>query len=170
MKNGFVQKMKISASRFFLAIAVLFGSTAVSWSAEVNPSIAISVTSMKDDVDYAKRSLCKLKFSITNNAFGTIHRISAGLTGYDDRGEKLGELLSANASNRKGFSMLPIAKGSTVKGVGDASFKVNCKYLAKLKYDGIDEDDCAMRMLPENVSCSKITTLRSEVPTIKVQN
>ncbi len=135
-----------------------------------NPNIVITVTSMKDDQDYRKKSLCKLKFSITNNAFGTIHRISAKLTGYDDRGEKLDELLSANASNRRGFSLLPIAKGSTVNGVGNASFKVKCKYFAKLKYDGIDEDDCAMRMLPENVSCSKITTLRSRVPSIKMQN
>jgi hypothetical protein len=133
------------------------------------PSIIITVNSMKDDQDYRKRDLCTLKFSITNNAFGTLHLIRAKLTGFDDRGSKLDELLSATAGNSKGFSKVPIAKGSTVTGLGDASFKVKCKYFSTLKYDGIDEDDCAMRMLPENVSCSKITTLRSNINSIKIK-
>jgi hypothetical protein len=160
----------LAANQGFEGAKAKLASVKKRTNAAANPNIVITVTSMKDDQDYSKKSLCSLKFNITNNAFGTIHNISAKFTGYDDRGEKLGELLSATVSNRKGFSKLPIAKGSAVKGVGDASFKVKCKYFAKLKYDGIDEDDCAMRMLPENVSCSKITTLRSRIPTIKVQN
>ena len=131
--------------------------------------IIITINKMQDGTDFSDNSTCKLKFNITNNSYGTIHRISAKLDGWDDRGEKLDEMLSANASNSKGFSYVPIPKGNTVSNVGDATFKVNCKYLAEIKNIGIDDEDCAMKMLPENQSCSKLTVMNSNVSSIKIR-
>ena len=71
------------------------------------------------------------------------------------------------ASNLKGFSYVPISKGSTVSNVGKATFKVKCKYLAEIKYIGIADEDCAMKMLPENQSCSKFTVMKSNVKKVR---
>lgn len=131
--------------------------------------IIITINKMVDGTDFSKKSTCKLKFNITNNSYGTIHRIRAKLDGWDDRGEKLREMLSAMASNSKGFSYVPISKGNTISNVGDATFKVKCKYLAEIKYIGIADEDCAMKMLPENQSCSKFTVMNSNVSSIKIK-
>ena len=105
---------------------------------------------MHDATDFIKQSTCKFKFNITNNFYGTIHKFLAKLDTWDDRGEKFREMLSAMASNSKGFSFVPISKGSTVSNVGDATFKVTCKYLADIKYIRIADEDCSIKMLPEN--------------------
>ena len=145
------------------------GGSATGHSEEGTGKIVITITSMYDSTRLEK--LCNLKFDITNNAYGTLYRINARLTGFDDRGRKVGELLGgATASNTKGFSHIPIALGSTIKDVGDATFKEECKYLTEIKYDGIDEADCVMRMLPENDSCSEFTILKSNVPSLKIKN
>jgi hypothetical protein len=147
----------------------IMGGSATGHSEEGTGKIVITVTGM-EKTEWRKE-WCELKFDITNNAYGTLHRIDARLTGFDDRGRKVDEPLSATASNTKGLTgpRIPIALGSTIKDVGDATFKEECKYLTEIKYDGIDEADCVMRMLPENDSCSKFTTLKSNVPSLKIK-
>ena len=154
--------------RFFL-IAICIFSLSLPSIAGAN-EIIITINEMQDGTDLRKRSTCDLKFNITNNSYGTIHRIRAELDGWDDRGENLREMLRATATNIKGFSYVPISKGSTASNVGDATFKVKCKYLAEIKYMGIADEDCAMKMLPENQSCSKITVMNSNVSSIKIKN
>jgi hypothetical protein len=127
---------------------------------------------MHDDTRIEK--LCRLKFDITNNAYGTLHSIDARLTVFDDRGRRVDVdgFFSKTLSNTKHLtgSPIPIALGSTIKGVWGGTWKEECKYLAEIKFDGIDEADCVMRMLPENDSCSEFTILKSNVPSLKIKN
>ena len=112
----------------------IMGGSATGHSEEGTGKIVITVTGM-EKTEWRKE-WCELKFDITNNAYGTLYRINARLTGFDDRGRKVGELLGgATASNTKGFSHIPIALGSTIKDVGDASFEEECKYLTEIKFD-----------------------------------
>jgi hypothetical protein len=159
---------KIIQIMFVFGLVAMMGGSATGQE-EGTGKIVITVTKMEERKMRNKPG-CKIKFDITNNAYGTIHKIRAKVNAYDDRGRQVDELLSAVASNTKGFSTIPVALGSTIKGVGDATFKEECKYLTEIKFDGIDEDDCAMRMLPENDSCSKFTILKSNVPSLKIKN
>lgn len=130
--------------------------------------ITITATKMEEKTDFRGKKNCKISFSVTNNAYGTIDRLTAHLTAFDDRGREVDELLSATAGNQNRFSRKPVAKGSTVTGVGDATFKEECQYISAIRIDKIKPEDCGMRLLPENVSCSKFTTLKSDLPNLKV--
>ena len=122
----------------------------------------ITVTNMKEPDQFEKE--CKLSFDITNNGYGTLHRIIAKLTAWDDRGREVESVGGATATTSR-----PIVLGATIS-VGGAWFREECKYLTELRFDGIDEIYCAMRMLPENTSCSKLTILKSNVPSLKIKN
>jgi hypothetical protein len=144
---------------------------------EGTAEIVITVTSKEKynpfaflKIDNLKKKLCELKFDITNNAYGTLHYIDLNLTGFDDRGRKVRKYGAIPHINYKGGSRIPLVLGSTIRNVGSAKFKEECKYLTELRFDGIDEDSCVMRMLPENVSCSKFTILKSNVPSLKIKN
>ena len=136
-------------------------------------TLANSITITADQVDSGKDFMgkvqCKVKFSITNNSTGTIHRVRALLKGYDDRGREVDTVLAAAASNQKGFSYLPIPVGGSVSGVGDATFKEECQYLSAIAIKKVDEDDCAIRMMPEDLKCISIIDLKSTVPTLQVK-
>jgi uncharacterized protein len=134
---------------------------------EGTAEIVITVTSMGKSSRTEK--MCKLKFDITNNAYGTLDRIDARLTGFDDRGREV-DNSPAYASNDKGFDRIPIALGSIITGFGYVLFNEECKYLTEVKFEGIYDEHCGMRMLPENVSCSKFTILKSNVPSLKIKN
>ena len=156
----------------FFGFIVMIGGSATGQE-EGNREIVITVTSMEKSKSHYGKKGCDLKFDITNNAYGTINRIDAELTGFDDRGRKVREMMgNTTASNQLSMSSFytPIALGTTVRDIGDATFKEECKYLTEIKFDGIDNDNCVMRMLPENVSCSKFTILKSNVPSLKIKN
>jgi len=111
-----------------------------------------------------------VNFSVTNNAYGTIDLLTIQLTAYDDRGREVDELLSAQAGNQDGrMSRKPIAVGATVTGLGSATFKEECQYLAEMEIDKLRPHECGMRMLPENVQCRTFTVLKSSIPTLKIR-
>ena len=143
-------------------LIVMIGGTATGQPEEGNPEIVITVTNMKEPDQFEKE--CELSFDITNNGYGTLHTIIAWLTAWDDRGREVESVGGAAANTSR-----PIVLGATISGVEGAWFKEECKYLTELRFDGIDEIHCAMRMLPENVSCSKITILKSNVPSLKIK-
>lgn len=147
-----------------LAVAC-FSGTAIAQTDE--PSVVVTVVKMEPS-SYNKRQ-CDLEFNITNNGYGTIHRIRAHLIGYDDRGREVDEVMSATADNKSGFSYKPIAVGQTARNVGDASFKEDCEYLKEIQFDGVKDQDCAMRMLPEDASCQSFITLMSDLPNLKIR-
>ncbi len=126
--------------------------------------IVITVTIKKDSKRSAR--VCLLWFDITNNAYGTIHEISAFFTGFDDRGREIdrGGWLSTSYNGE-----YPIALGSTINDIGSVLISEECEYLAEIKLARFPDSYCAMRMLPENVSCSKITILKSNVPSLKIK-
>jgi len=133
--------------------------------------VIITLASLTDGETYDNKPTCSLEFSITNNAYGTIHKIQGELTAWDDRDTELeASGFSGSASNSGGMfsGYKKIEVGATVHNVGKATFKEKCKYFGKLKLNGIDEDDCAMRMLPEDVSCVDFTVLKSAIDAVEV--
>lgn len=135
----------------------------------VAQSIEVRIISAIDDNSSFgdKKVQCKLGFEITNNAWGTLHRISVPLGAIDDRGRGVDKLLSASAANTKLFTWIPVAKGQTVKVEGDAIFKEECKYISKVFVDGkVSDENCAIRMMPEGVSCGDIVQLTSAINSI----
>ena len=131
-------------------------------------SIDVRVTGVKDDVDYSGKSTCDLEYSITNNSMGTVHYFSVNLDAWDDRGEKIDEVLGASIDNSKGFSRVPIAVGGTFRSKMTGGFKAKCKYIGKVKFVEIKPEYCNIRMLPEDADCFKMLRIGSTVPTIKV--
>lgn len=101
--------------------------------------------------------LCDLEFNLTNNSFGTLYEISIPIDGWDDRGEKFDELLAFTMKNSNGGwgDKTPVAKSATVSFKG-GSFKGSCKWLDKIKIGKLDNDDCNIRMMPEEVNCDDI--------------
>ena len=142
-----------------------------SFAAGPAPQIDITVTSMQDKKGYGGKPQCKFKFSIHNASTGTIYGIRGELTAWDDRGRKVGELLSAAVVNSKSMmsGRTPIPVGATVKDMGDATFKEECKYIAEMKFDQIRDHYCAIRMLPEDTDCSQMVKLKSAIPQIKIR-
>lgn len=111
----------------------------------------------KVEREYYGGKLCDLEFNLTNNSFGTLYRIYINVDGWDDRGEKFDELLSFSMDNSHGGwgGKTPVAKGTTQSFKG-GSFKGSCKWLDKIKIGKLDNDDCNIRMMPEEVNCSDI--------------
>lgn len=144
----------------------------VSMATAAAQSIEIKIVSATDDQSAFgdKKVQCKLGFEITNDSWGTLHRIRVPLGATDDRGRGVDKLLSANASNTERFSWLPVAKGQTVKAKGDATFEEECRYIAKVFLDGaVKDEDCAIRMMPEGASCSDIVKLTTSLPNLKTE-
>ncbi|BCG79904.1 hypothetical protein MesoLj113b_34460 [Mesorhizobium sp. 113-3-3] len=135
-------------------------------------SIEVKVVSATDEQAMFgdKKEQCELGFEITNNAWGTLNRIAVPLGATDDRGRGVDKLLIARASNSDVFTWIPIAKGQTAKVKGDAVFKEECKYIAKIYVDGsVDDEDCAIRMMPEEAKCSDIVKLTTSLPNLKTE-
>lgn len=146
--------------------------TSIGMTTAAAQSIDIKIVSLTDDQSAFgdKKVQCKLGFEITNDSWGTLHRIRVPLGATDDRGRGVDKLLSANASNTERFSWLPIAKGQTVKAKGDATFEEECRYIAKVFLDGtVRDEDCAIRMMPEGASCSDIVKLTTALPNLKTE-
>lgn len=155
--------------QYALGALILF----VSASAAYSQSIDVTIISAKDETSSfgEKKEQCELGFEITNNSWGTLYRINVPLNATDDRGRGVDELLVASANNSNVFTWVPIAKGETVKVKGDATFKEACKYIESVSLDGeIDDKDCAIRMMPEQASCSDVVTLRSKLENIKASD
>jgi hypothetical protein len=135
-------------------------------------SIEIKIVSATDDQSSFgdKKVQCDLGFEITNDSWGTLHRIQVPLGAIDDRGRGVDKLLSASASNSELFTWVPIAKGQTIKATGRATFEEECRYIATVKIDGpVDDEDCAIRMMPEGASCSDIVKLTTSLPNLKTE-
>lgn len=100
---------------------------------------------------------CDLEFNLTNNSYGTLYRIYVTADGWDDRGEKYDELLGFSMENKSGSwgDRTSVAKGVTQSFKG-GSFKGSCKWLDKIEIDKLDNDDCNIRMMPEDVTCNDI--------------
>lgn len=144
--------------------------TSIGMTAAAAQSIEIKIVSATDDQSAFgdKKVLCRLGFEISNYSWGTLHRIQVPLGATDDRGRGVDELLSASASNSEFFTWLPVGKGQTAKAEGDATFKEECRYIAKVFLDGaVKDEDCAIRMMPEGASCSDIVKLTTSLPNLK---
>ena len=133
-------------------------------------NISVTIERMESKVGYLGKPQCEFFFSILNNSMGTIDRLRGGLTAWDDRGRTVDELLSANFENSKNvmFGRTSIAVGEKVLDLGDATFKEECEYISKVKFDTVDVDDCAIRMLPENYICNNLIVFKSNLEGISV--
>ncbi|MER9814669.1 hypothetical protein [Mesorhizobium sp. M0129] len=129
-------------------------------------SVDIKIIKMEPDTMLfgEKKEGCKIGFSITNNSWGTIYRISVPLDATDDRGQGVDELLAASADNSKLFAWIPIAKGQTIVSEGSATFKESCKYISKITLsEPVEDYNCTIRMMPEEAHCSDVVTLSSGI-------
>ncbi len=131
--------------------------------------IDVTLISTKDSTSYDKTKQCKLYFSYKNNSYGTIHNLSIELDGFDDRGEKVGELLSASADPFGSFfgsrdAGIPVNK--TYSSKSSATFKSACKYLRKISAVKVKNKYCVIRNLPEKVNCLNLVRVGSKVKSI----
>jgi hypothetical protein len=132
------------------------------------PLISVTLVKTKDSksmMDKSKR--CKLTFRFENQSYGTINSLSVSLDGFDDRGERVGEVLGADAdpfefSFRK--KSMPIGGSLTSTGT---TFKTGCKYLRKVKAVKVPDKFCIIRNLPEKVNCLDLIRTKSEVANIE---
>lgn len=130
--------------------------------------ILINVTGGKERTSFDGKPICELQYDITNKSTGTIHYLSVNVDGWDDRGDKLDEMLSSSLDNSAGLGRKPIAVGSTLNFEQRSGFKTKCKYMGKIKVTGIKPEYCNIRMLPENANCEKLIKVTSAVESIKV--
>ena len=137
----------------------------------VNASeIVIDITGSKERQDYSGKDICELQYSITNNSFGTVYYLSVSVDGWDDRGDKLDEVLSSSFTNGGGFrGKTPIAVGTSLDFTMDTGFKSKCQYVAEVKVTGIKPEYCNIRMMPENASCEEIVKVKSSVANITIK-
>ena len=163
--NMFVKRIVSAGWRYGLLSLLLMCPLGVN-----AQEVVVTATEMKDAAGFGGKKQCKVLFSVTNNAYGTIDLLTIQLTAYDDRGREVDELLAATAGNQSGsFGRKPVAVGSTVTGVGNATFKEECQYIAGIEIDKIRPHECGMRMLPENVECKSFTVLKSDIPSLKIR-
>ena len=138
------------------------------WASAKEPLISVTLVKTKDSksmMDKSKR--CKLTFRFENQSYGTINSLSVSLDGFDDRGERVGEVLGADAdpfefSFRK--KSMPIGGSLTSTGT---TFKTGCKYLRKVKAVKVPDKFCGIRNLPEKVNCLDLIRTKSEVANIE---
>lgn len=118
--------------------------------------VLIELTGKVDSASMGNK-LCDLEFNLTNNSFGTLYKILIRVDGWDDRGEKYDELLGFTMDNSTGGwgDKIPVSKGATQSFKG-GSFKGSCKWLDKIEIGKLDNDDCNIRMMPEDVTCNDI--------------
>jgi hypothetical protein len=131
--------------------------------------ILINITGGKERKSYDGKPICELQYDITNKSTGTIHYLSVSVDGWDDRGDKLDEILGASLGNSAGFGKKPIAVDNTVNFKQSSGFKTQCKYMGKIKVTGIKPEYCNIRMLPEDANCEKLVKVMSSVDSIKVE-
>ena len=155
--------MKFSILSIFLSFLIIFNVNA-----EAN-EIIVTIVGSEERQDFQGKDICELRYEITNNSTGTIHYLNIYVDGWDDRGDKLDELLSAALENTKGLGRLPIPVGSTQKFEMDKGFKTKCKYMGRVKVTDVKPEYCNIRMLPENADCRDMIKIRSNVETILVE-
>jgi hypothetical protein len=143
---------------------------AVAASPSLANDVQIVVTGKKERISFDGAPICELRYDITNNSTGTLYYLTVGIDGWDDRGEKLDEIISASLSNSQKFGQKEVAVGSTVSFEAEMGFKVSCKYLAKIRVDDVKPEFCNIRMLPENANCSEIVSVSSKDTSIAVDD
>jgi hypothetical protein len=133
--------------------------------------IKISITGKTERAGFDGLPICELQYDITNGSTGTLYYLTVSIDGWDDRGEKLDELLSASLSNNGGLSgKTALGVGSTASFKMDMGFKVRCQYLAKVGNIEVKPEYCNIRMLPENVDCQKMIQVSSKISDLIVED
>lgn len=137
---------------------------------DLEGKIVISVSSKKDVIKL-KRTMCEIKFSILNSSFGTINELSIPVKAQNDRGRELKNFGVPEVTNKQRWEPVPISKGSTINNVGRATFEEECKYMGKVELatGKIRENDCNIRMMPENIKCRDLFILVNEGEDIAVK-
>ena len=147
-----------------IGIIIMFATTQATFASE----ILINITGSEERNDFSGKPICELQYDITNQSTGTIYYLSVSVDGWDDRGDKLDEVLGASLSNSAGLGRKPIAVGSTLNFEQDKGFKTQCKYMGKIKVTGVKPEYCNIRMLPENADCAKLIKVTSELSNVVI--
>ena len=155
------QEMKIR----FLTFAIAILGLAVPLEASAK-TIEVALERTKDTKSYDKTKQCAVYFSYKNNSYGTIYNLKISLDAYDDRGEKVGEILSASADPFGvifgGADSIPV--GYALNSKSKTTFKTSCKYLKKVVAVGVKNKYCGLRNLPEKVNCVNLLKVKSNLP------
>ena len=125
--------------------------------------VIISISSKKDVIKL-KREMCEIKFSIQNSSYGTINDLSIKVQAENDRGRKVKNFGSAEVTNKKKWNPVSIPKGGSLVNAKGATFEELCKYMGKIELvrSKIKEDNCNIRMMPEDAKCRDIFVLVNE--------
>lgn len=152
-----------------LGLAGLLSCTiALSAAAE---SININIVDLIDERnEFLEGDYCNIEYEISNNSVGTIYLLRVAIDAWDDRGQKLDEMLSSSIENGGGFAgYTPIPVGSTSRFEIDSGFKVRCKYLAKIQIVELKPEYCNVRMLPEDTNCRSLLNFESSVDGVDIE-
>lgn len=145
-------------SPYLLALSLCSVSAAAQ-----TPAIGISFNSSKDDTNYDKTPRCEISFNIYNNsAPGTIDRLSIPVSFEDDRGRVVGTNLMQDTIENKGGGFfgdrVRIRVGQSLIQTDSVWVEEECQYVKSwsLNLEKLEDDDCAIRMWPENVTCASL--------------
>jgi|TARA_B100001971_G_C18196736_1_gene541956 hypothetical protein len=133
-------------------------------------SINVELISYEDKKDFEGKDTCELEFTFTNNAWGTIYGLSINTESYDDRESKIdGNLFSQTITP---FAIIfgdvtSIKKGNTAT-AKSLNVDSKCKYIEIVYMTKVKQENCNIRMMPEEANCLDIVTASSKIDHIKL--
>jgi len=136
----------------------------------LSESINIELISYEDKKDFQEKDACELEFTFTNNAWGTIYGLSIDTESYDDRESKIdGNMFTQKITP---FAIIfgdvtSIKKGNTAT-AKSLTLDSKCKYIEIVYMTKVKQENCNIRMMPEEANCLDIITASSKIDHIKL--
>lgn len=135
-------------------------------------TLDVKLISYEDKKSYDGTAQCELEFSFTNNSWGTIYGLRIDTEVFDDRKSKVSSNIIM--SQITPFAMIfgdvtsiRLGNSATAK-----SLTVNekCEYIGEIFMTKIKQENCNIRMMPEEAKCINIVRGSSDISHINLIN
>jgi hypothetical protein len=136
----------------------------------LSESINVELIAYEDKKDFQEKDTCELEFSFTNNAWGTIYALGIDTESYDDRESKLDGNMFAQKITPFAIifgDVTSIRKGNTAT-AKSLTLGTKCKYVSIIHMTKVKQENCNIRMMPEEANCLDIITASSKIDHIKL--